>query len=190
MRDTRYLRTELAESPGRSSIPRRPARTVAQRNLIRGVSAPAEWLGADHLCNGIERPIRYPNRYPRGRGTHVVPTWSTLTLEAMAVAAFQAVNAKLLAQAWPTTDRADIHALVAAAAAVSGDLSGLLSLDLVNESSWVTQLSHDTSRTCRRQHGTLRPRVAATTQLAGRPDGTPRAHEVRSVAVKRGPASA
>jgi hypothetical protein len=62
-----------------------------------------------------------------------------------AVAAIQAFNQKVLAQSWPTSDRADVHALVAAAAAMSGDLSGLPSVNILDVSSWATQLTHDAS---------------------------------------------
>lgn len=61
------------------------------------------------------------------------------------VSVLQTTQSKLTAQSWPAADVGDIHALVAGIAAIQGDIAGLPSLNMLNESSWVTQFQRDSA---------------------------------------------
>lgn len=59
------------------------------------------------------------------------------------VSALQTLQGKLTAQTWSATDVGDVHAFIAAIAALQGDISGLPSLNILNESTWSTQFQRD-----------------------------------------------
>ena len=59
------------------------------------------------------------------------------------VNAFKTFEAKLSTQTWPVSARNDVHSLVAAVSALSGDVSELPSLDPSSSSTWVAQLRRD-----------------------------------------------
>jgi len=64
-----------------------------------------------------------------------------------AIAALKQFTTILTDYNWPSSATADVHALISAMGAVTGDLEGLSSVDLFSSSNWAQQFTHDASVT-------------------------------------------
>jgi hypothetical protein len=76
--------------------------------------------------------------------------WTNSTTDAQAeadaqpaITALQTVNTALTDAQWPASATADVHTLIGDVGALTGDLQGLSTINLLNDSSWLATLKRD-----------------------------------------------
>jgi hypothetical protein len=121
-----------------STVPRSTTSTT-----ISSAAAGAAYLAAVALANAALTTF-----------SNTANSWTSSTTNAEAeadaqpaITALQALNTTLTNDQWPADAVADVHTLIGDTSAVSGDLQGLSSVNLLDASGWTATLQRDLAST-------------------------------------------